>query len=104
VFVTSQGSASGRFQRACDRGHVVQAEYALRVMGWVSLMHALSLVALYARVESLKFEPAAVRWLARCALEGRDVGLAEIQLAVAALAYLRSPGHERARKTLFSLL
>jgi hypothetical protein len=104
VFVTSQGSASGRFQRACDRGQVFQAEMAAREMGWVSLIHALSLVVLYARVESPKFEPAAVRWLARLALEGRDVGLDEIQLAAAALASLRGPRHERAAKTLSSLL
>ena len=31
----------------------------------MSLMNALSLVVLYARVGSPKFEPAAVRWLAR---------------------------------------
>jgi hypothetical protein len=104
VFVTSQGSASGRFQRACDRGQVMQAEMAAREMGWVSLIHALSLVVLYARVESPKFEPAAVRWLARLALEGRDVGLDEIQLAAAALECLRGPRHERAAKTLSSLL
>ena len=104
MFVTSQGSASGRFQRACDRGQVAQAEMAARELGWVSLMHALLLVALYAREESPKFEAAAVRWLARYALEGRDVGLHEIQLAAAPLACLRGPRHERARKTLFSLL
>ena len=104
VFVTSQGSASGRFQRACDRGQVLQAEMAAREMGWVSLVHALSLVVLYARVESPKFEAAAVRWLARLALEGRDVGLDEIQLAAASLGCLRGPRHERAAKTLSSLL
>jgi len=104
VFVTSQGSASGRFQRACDRGQVMQAEMAAREMGWVSLIHALSLVVLYARVESPKFEAAAVRWLARLALEGRDVGLDEIQLAAASLGCLRGPRHERAAKTLSSLL
>jgi hypothetical protein len=49
VFVTSQGSASARFQRACDRGQVLQAEMAAREMGRLSLMHALSLVVLYAR-------------------------------------------------------
>jgi hypothetical protein len=85
VFVTSQGSASGRFQRACDRGLV-------------------QLVVLYARAGSPKFEPAAVRWLARLALEGREVRLNEIQLAAAALACLRGPRHERAEKTLLRLL
>jgi hypothetical protein len=72
LFVTSQGS-SGRFQRACDREQVEQAEMAAREMGWLSLIHALSLVVVYARAGSPKFEPAAVRWLARLAPEGREV-------------------------------
>ena len=104
MFVTSQGSASGRFQRACDRGQVEQAEMAARELGWMSLMHALSLVVLYARAGSPKFEAAAVRWLARFALEGREVRLNEIQLAAAALACLRGPRHQRAEKTLLRLL
>lgn len=77
---------------------------AAREMGQLSLMHALSLVVLYARTGSSKFEPAAVRWLARLALEGREVRLNEIQLAAAALACLRGPRHERAQKTLLRLL
>ena len=49
-------------------------------MGRLSLIHALSLVVLYASAGSPKFEPAAVRWLARLALEGREMRLNEIQL------------------------
>jgi hypothetical protein len=104
VFVTSQGSASGRFQRACERGQVEQAEMAARELGGLSLMHAVSLVVLYARAGSPKFEAAAVRWLARFALEGREVRLSEIHLAAAALACLRVRKHERAEKTLLRLL
>jgi hypothetical protein len=77
---------------------------AAREMGQLSLMHALSLVSLYARTDSPKFEPAAVRWLARLALEGREVRLNELQLAAAALACLRGSRHERAEKTLLRLL
>ena len=44
---------------------------AAREMGRLSLIHALSLVVL-TRVDLPKFEPAAVRWLARLALEGRE--------------------------------
>lgn len=77
---------------------------AAREMGRLSLMHALSLVVLYARAGSPKFEPAAVRWLARLALDGRAVRLNEIQLAAAALARLRGPKYERAEKTLLRLL
>jgi len=77
---------------------------AAREIGRLSLMHALALVVLYARAGSPKFEPAAVRWLARLALEGREVRLNELQLAAAALACLRGRKHERAVKTLLRLL
>lgn len=67
-------------------------------------MHALSLVVLYARTGSPKFEPAAVRWLARLAVEGRELRLGDLQLAAAALACLRGRRHEQAEKTLLRLL
>jgi hypothetical protein len=102
--VTSQGSTQGRFQRAIDRGEVVQAEMAARELPFVSLLNALSLVVCYARAGSPKFEAAAVRWLARFALEGRDVSLTDVQLAAAALACLRGPRHDRAEKTLLRLI
>ena len=102
--VTSPGSAHGRFQRALERRNVDQAEMAARELGRLSLMDALSLVVLYARVSSPKFEPAAVRWLSRLALEGRDLRLADVQLAAAALACLRGQRHEQAEKMLLRLL
>lgn len=77
---------------------------AARELGRLSLMDALALVVLYARAGSPKFETAAVRWLARLALEVRDVGLADVQLAAAALGCLRGRRHERAEKTLLRLL
>ncbi len=104
VFVTSQGTAHGRFQRALARGSIDQAEHAARELGWLSLVDALSLVVAYARTGSPKFEPAAVRWLARLALEGRDLRLPDLQLAAAALACLRGARSERAEKTLLGLL
>jgi hypothetical protein len=77
---------------------------ALRELPFVSLMNALALVVLYARTGSPKFEPAAVRFLARLALEGRDVGLSQIQLAASALGCLRSTKTEAAEKALLRLL
>jgi integrase len=53
---------------------------AARELPFMSLMNSLALVVLYARTGSAKFEAAAVRWLARLALEGRDVRLAEHDL------------------------
>jgi hypothetical protein len=104
AFVTSQGSAHGRFQRAVDRGNLDQAEMAARELGNLSLIDALSLVVLYARTGSPKFEPAAVRWLACLGVEGRDVRIADLQLAAAALACLKGGRRERAEKTLLRLL
>jgi hypothetical protein len=52
-------------------------------------MNALALVVFYARANSPKFEPAAVRRLARFALRRPRVRLPEVQLAAAALAALR---------------
>lgn len=45
-----------------------------------------------------------MRWLARLALEGRDMGLADVQLAAAALGCLRGLRYEKAEKTLLRLL
>jgi hypothetical protein len=104
VFVTSQGSAHGRFRRAVDRRNVVQAEMAARELGRLALPDALDLVALYARTSDPKFEPAAVRWLARLAAERPDVRLADVQLAAAALACLRGARHDRAERALLGLL
>lgn len=104
MFVAAQGSAQSRFQRALDRGDIDQAEMAARELGFLSLGNALALVVGYARAGSPKFEPAAVRWLARLALEGREIRLADVQLAAAALANLRERRHETAEKTLLRLL
>jgi hypothetical protein len=49
-----------------------------------------------------KFEPAAVRWLARLALEAREIRLDGVQLVAAALGCLRGRRHETAERTLFT--
>jgi hypothetical protein len=101
--MTSQGTASGRFQRAIERRNLQAAEMAAREMGQLSLMHALSLVACYARVGDVRFERAALRWLERLIAE-RDIGLSDVQLAAVALASLRTKHHQRAEKVLLGLL
>ena len=80
------------------------AEDAARELGQLSLRDALSLVALYARMGSPKFEPAAVKWLGRLALEGRDVALQDLLVAVAALAQLRGERSDKASKILRDLI
>jgi len=102
--VTAQGSALPRFRRAVERRNVLLAELAAREMGRLGLAEALALVGLYAAAGSPKFESAAVRWLARLALEKHEVTLGHVQLAAAALAELRGKHHEAAIKTLLRLM
>jgi hypothetical protein len=56
----------------------------------LSLEHVLKLVLLYSECEPIKFERAALRWLARYVTDGKAVSLLKAQLAVSALAELRS--------------
>lgn len=76
VFVTSQGTAHGRFTRFIQQRNVFQAELAARELGQLSLENALALVALYAEAGEGKFERAAVRWLRRL-LDERELSLGE---------------------------
>jgi hypothetical protein len=66
----------------------------------VPLGDALALVTLYAASGSPKAEPAAVRWLARLALERARTTIGELQLAVAALAQLAERPKTAARTLL----
>jgi hypothetical protein len=93
VFVTSHGSAYGRFTRSVQQGNVFQAEIAARELGMLTLGDALRLVVLYAEKDSAKFDPAAVKWLRRL-LEERATSLRETELVVMNL--LQLPGEARA--------
>jgi hypothetical protein len=75
----------------------------MAVLGQLSLRDALSLVALYARTASPKFEPAAVKWLGRLALEGHTTDLQDLLVAVAALAQLRVERSDKASQLLRDL-
>ncbi len=69
MFVTSQGTAYGRFSRAIARRDVFQAELAAGELGDLSLGAALELTYLYAEAGSPKFERAALRYLERLMAE-----------------------------------
>lgn len=86
--VTSQGSASGRFQRAIQRGNLFHAELAAKEMGGLHLGHALDLCRLFAAEQDPRFERAAVRWHGRFVVERGVDRLAESQLLLSALAEL----------------
>ncbi len=102
MFVTSQGSAHSRFQRAILGRHLFQAETAAFEMKTLSLADALALVVLYAEANDDKFERAAVRWLGRLLLE-RKLDIAVAAQSVELVAKLRGPGAEWAAGALRTL-
>jgi hypothetical protein len=65
------------------------AEDAARELGRLSLEDALGLCVLYLQCAPARYERAAVRWLERFVAEKR-LSLAEVGLAVGALAELRN--------------
>jgi hypothetical protein len=95
--LTAQGNARSIFRRAIERGNVVAAEASAREVRNLTLEDALRLLFLYAEKEPVKYERAALRWLARYLPEGKDVSLLKGQLAVAALAELRAGDGQHAR-------
>lgn len=88
VTMTSQGAALTHYRRVIEAKSVPLAELSAREMGHVPLPDALALVLPYATTGSPKAEPAAVRWLARLALERPRTTIGELQLAAAALDQL----------------
>jgi hypothetical protein len=86
--MTSQGSASGPFQRAIESGQLFHAELAARELGRLTLADALDLLALIANDDPRRYGRAAARWAGRFALEAKGLDIAEPQLALAALAAL----------------
>ena len=103
-FVGSQIASLGAdFQRAVQQGNVMRAEAAARQLGQLPLDQALRLLFLYAEKEPIKFDRAALRWLARYVTEGKAVSLLKAQLALAALSELRAGEREAAAKLLSEL-
>jgi hypothetical protein len=75
--VTSQGHRYAQFQRALKTGNAHLALAAAAELRHVDLADALSLVLLIRDDDPLRFERAAVRWLARYAAQDRAMRLAE---------------------------
>jgi hypothetical protein len=101
--VTAQGHPRAIFKRAVERGNIVGAEATARELGKLSLEEALGLLFLYAEKEPIKYERAALRWLARYVTDGGAVSLLKAQLALWGLAELRAGEREAAAKLLIEL-
>jgi hypothetical protein len=79
-------------------------ESTVRELGQLTVEEALRLRFLYAEKEPIKFERAALRWLARYVAAGKAVSLLKAQLALSALAELRAGEREAAAKLLTELV
>jgi hypothetical protein len=94
VFVTSDGSAIVRLQRALSNDRCTAAQIRALVAelpGPVGLEDALAILLALLDREPDTFPRAAARWGGRLALE-RKLPLADAQLVLAALAVLPGPG------------
>jgi hypothetical protein len=101
--MTAQGHPRAIFARAIERGNLIAAEAAAREVGNLTLEEALRLLFLYAEKDPIKYDRAALRWLARYLTEGKGVSLLKAQLAAAALAELRAGERQQAAKLLIGL-
>jgi hypothetical protein len=105
AFVTSQGSAYGRFRNALDRGNTLAALSAAAELEHVGLVDALELLLLIARDgDEQRFQTGAVRWAARYAREGGNVGPGEAQAVLGLLTMLTGSRKRQAATALAQLL
>jgi hypothetical protein len=103
LFVTSQGSAYGRFRRALDGGNLTVARAAATELDFVSLPDALEIVLLLVD-ERTRFRRAALRWYARYCSDLPDVGFEEAQAVLACLAGLTGRRPKAAASALAELV
>lgn len=102
--VGTHGSDHGRFRKALAVGHLTAALILARDLPHVALADALELCRLMAESGDPRYPRAAGRWLERFSAE-TGAGLAELQLAAAALGQLwESPDSAVAREALSGLL
>ncbi len=82
LFVTSQGSAYGRFQRALATGNLQVIEAAAAELPAVGLDDALAILAVLAQTGNPRFDRAAARWVGRLLTE-TPAALGDARFAVA---------------------
>jgi hypothetical protein len=86
--MTSQGSAYGRFQRALQKGNLQLVRAAAGELPTIRLGDALHVCLLIRDRDPERYERAALRWVARFAMEAQAATLVEVQTAVQALSRL----------------
>jgi hypothetical protein len=87
--MTSDGSAYVRFRRALEIGNELLGLAAARELPRIALDDALRICLVLRDGDPDRYQRAAVRWLARFALEAHDVTVEDLRLAADALDALR---------------
>ena len=87
--MSAKGHAYARFRRALALRDLDLIRHAAAELPRVPLADAAAICALLADAEPGRFDRAACRWLARYALEARDVTLEAIDEALGALQTMR---------------
>src|SRR5665213_4544678 len=90
VRMTSQGSAYGRFRRALQRGNLELVRAAASELPTIRLDDALHVCLLIRDRDPQRYERAALRWVARFAVEAKAATLGDGQAAARALERLPS--------------
>src|SRR4051812_13569515 len=86
--MTSSGSPYSRFRRALKTGNLAIVRAAAAELPAVDLGDALSICLLMSAREDERYERAAVRWLARLALERPALGLTDLREGLVAFEAL----------------
>jgi hypothetical protein len=102
--MTAQGSPHTVFRRAIERENVVAAEINARMMGRLTLVEALELIALIALKDPNRRSRYAARWLARWLAETPGATLEDAAIVVAYLGGLGGRRHAVAVATLRAIV
>ena len=88
MFVSIKGSPYSRFKRALASGNLTLVRAAAAELPSVALADALAICLLMSERDDERFERAAVRWLARLALERPAIALDDLRHALVAFEAL----------------
>jgi hypothetical protein len=94
--MTSDGSPYSRFQRALRAQSLPLIHATAAELGWVALRDALHILLVIDAKDEDRFEPAAVRWAGRLALETPNLELAVLAGALESLYALPDEDAQRA--------
>jgi hypothetical protein len=83
--MTSDGSPLTRLRLALRAGDLLRVRATAAELPYIPLSDALAILELIEVRDEGRFEPAAVRWAGRLALEAPGLTLAQLQLAIKAL-------------------